>query len=281
MKTFKQHLNEMPVRNFTKIGDFDTKRDTINHDNAHQFRDLPRDSFGRKTDRRFMRHPKTERIIRKGLNWVSQDIDVYVINDMELMAALPGLIPHSHRKQIAKLGLDVDPNKLSIFMVGNGANNAEYGEALGPASGWMMIHRFWQVLYDMIEPRPMGKYLDWIWEYCLFICGYKKREPLNLPLERLVGLPFTMRSARESVISSWDDIMFETLTQYGISGAVKLAAAEDVLERARKLKFQVKNPEGLSDRLESFQQKIDKQTAYAGQSTLDEITTKHMGVTMT
>jgi hypothetical protein len=244
-------LFEMPVRNVELRGDFGPTGhdDSVLNDKIYpNYRHKPsnrKNSFTKATDIRKARHPKTEALLRQYFRQYSQNIDFYFINDNK---SLEDSIKNGYgvkrfndyrsnaytSKIYATYGIVSEPGLTNIILVGNGYNK-KYTQDNHPLSAWIIVHKFWQILYGNQHQKDLwglsikgiiDVYFKLVRDY-LTIGRVAQNDdgPLpgqsrNTPEFNKVLKMFTFASARNEICANNSELIVELLTQHTLKGSV-------------------------------------------------------------
>ncbi len=214
---------EMPVRDFKRIGDFGKE--------AHL---EPTSSFKAKTDIKLLRHEKMERMLRKGLDWAPQTIDIFIVNNrieikQEIFFQRHQNLSSNYRKTVEEFfNIKLQPGHITIIILSNGGV-VRYKKEAGPMTPWMAVHRFWQSVYDYGNECSLRNEIQKLSGSTSQLLPKNYSYDYYDTLKILPFTPaFTFRSARENNISQADDIFFEALTQFCFKGEVIMNDADIV-----------------------------------------------------
>ncbi len=211
-------MDEMAVRNVDKVGDLSANAD------------FETSSMSQRTDRKLMRHPKTEALIRKALSRFPQTIDVKIINDKDIREYLIMNVGHVSNKKIQQTlkyvhDVDLDFTTADINIVFTGDRFYHYTVGQGPLSAWMCIHRVWQYLLES-PVYNVGEKIDRKMEAILI--------KTVLPNLVLMISPFMFRSARDKRVNSRAELFYELFTEYCMMGRIRYKPAREVWEFLKK-----------------------------------------------
>jgi hypothetical protein len=206
-------LEEMPIRQFQKIGNFDKNS-----------------SFG-KVDRALLSSPKAVEKIHKQWQKTPHTFDMYLVND-------PRVNKQTFR-EVGEVNLDYvrnkmklspqelpDPPKDAITIIFT--NNV--GDERYMASGWILAHRLghalargnsksaeeWETFTKELRTF-VHDILDQVYDVQVGIRDAESDRILKLAAQQLG----TMKSARDSNLRNWSEFAYELLAQYLLTGHVK------------------------------------------------------------
>ena len=105
---------------------------------------------------------------------------------------------------------------------------------------WMLVHRFWQSLYDGYQTRQTHQSVsvdakDIINEIINEVNYIVFDRRLSLKTDEVYKSIFDFRSAREGIVSGCDDLVFEILTEITLFGYIRLKSFESFTERMIEL----------------------------------------------
>ncbi len=223
LKTVLNKLSEMAVRNVDRIGDFSADAD------------FETSSMTLKTDRKLMRHPKTEALIRRALSRFPQTIDVKIINDRDIGRNIYNLSKHVKGEKleqsletINKVKLDFTTADINIVYIGS--RLIGYSPGRGPFSAWMAIHRFWQEMFELPDNRKAIGMFDYS-----RVLTFLNKAIYNNGSARIYALEF--RSARDDNVLGQSELVYEILTEYCMMGKVRYKPAREVWDYMQALDY--------------------------------------------
>lgn len=206
-------LEEMPIRQFQKIGNFDKNS-----------------SFG-KVDRALLSSPKAVAKIHRQWQKTPHTFDMYMVNDPRVNKPEfreVGEVDLAYVRNKLKLTPEElpDPPKDAITIIFT--NNV--GDERVMASGWILAHRFGHTLargnsksaeeweeFSKELRTVIQDLLDQVYDVQVSIKDAESDRILKLAAQQLG----TMKSARDSNLRNWGEFAFELLAQYLLTGHIK------------------------------------------------------------
>jgi hypothetical protein len=206
-------LEEMPIRQFQKIGNFDKNS-----------------SFG-KVDRALLSSPKAVSKIHRQWQKTPHTFDMYMVNDPRVNKPEfreVGEVDLAYVRNKLKLTPEElpDPPKDAITIIFT--NNV--GDERVMASGWILAHRFghtvargnsnsakeWDEFSNELR-TVIQDLLDQVYDVQVSIKDAESDRILKLAAQQLG----TMKSARDNNLRNWGEFAYELLAQYLLTGHIK------------------------------------------------------------
>jgi hypothetical protein len=180
-----------------------------------------------KTDVKLIKSSKVEKLVRKCFQRFPILIDVHVGN--------------GRRPRIRN-------NNSMLFVLRGNNNKDQFDSDTHPLSGWIVTHRFWQATKDYRFVKFYLKNEEKFFHEPIRTLFYKIVLNSKIPMKPdkiemfvtifnnyLSSCFLQFRSAREDILNTRDEFIFELLTEYSLRGTIRMSPPEECIQRINKV----------------------------------------------
>jgi len=214
-------LNETPIEDITRIGDFSKRQSIIDP-----------------VDRKLLSSPKAEVKFRKIWQNTPGKYNLVFVNDPRVKGEdfrEVGMVSEDYVRNVMKISRDelpIDPTACTVIFTNN------KGDERVMSSGWILAHRLGHAIQRK-NNKVWANYSDHLTNlfknmlsdvYGIQVSsGAKTTQPEEAMMKLVAQQLGTMKSARDSNLRNWNEFAYEVFAQYLLTGNVRFNPLPDEL----------------------------------------------------